>query len=676
MEIPIQIQQSIDHFYQVLDQYPYIKNACRPIDIPSAPIMGRDLTELREGIKNPEKPNIILLGEPGSGKTAFIQGFTYAKEAVDYLVVSVNIERLIESSTGDKDAELTNGLQRLIEDVERYCRIEEVIMVLFIDEFHRITMLSPSAVEALKPILEKSASHGFRMVAATTFEEYDQWIAPNRPLAQRLLRLTIGELPRESVIDILKTRAKNRGVYDLATPTIFEEIYDISKELLPSDSQPRASIDILNALIGTVIKREYMKDGQIVKEYATPQELNIPGTHILCRHTLNRVIRRSYGIDIDNNVRVKDIKHALETRIFNQDFAVKKVISRLEMIVAGFTDPARPKGSLLLTGPTGVGKTELVKVISETMRIPLKRFDMSRYSRPEDAVAFADSLAQAAWSAPNGAILIDEVEKSSRQAINNLLQVLDDARLTSASNPNRVISFAGNIIFITTNLASEVYQHNKNFSTGGAVDTELIYKALAEDERFETAVLGRLDDIVPFQGLPDGAMAKIAHRQLWTNLSVVETKNRPFLVSPDIIPYIVRDRTSQDTERGGARDAKRNVDNIVLQAVAHYLADEPEERPVIIHLVGKARFKYEGIVDPLSAHVAVTQCHAKQTVDYWIRQLQEKLKVRIQDEGLFVPDTWESSDFVRAIVNGINQGVRAFQTYVDDDRIWIDRALE
>lgn len=321
-----------------------------------------------------------------------------------------------------------------------------------------------------------------------------------------------------------------------------------------------------------------------------------------------------------------------------------------------------------------VGKTEATKVLAEMLNVPLKRFDMSRYSRPEDAVSFADSLAQAAWSAPNGIILIDEIEKSSRAAINNLLQVLDDARLTAANNPNRVISFTGNIIIITTNLASEVYQHMKKFDSSGSIDTELVYKALAEDERFETAVLGRLDDIVPFLGLPEEAMMSIASRELDYNLGVVESSQRRILVSPDIIPYVVKDRTSQDTERGGARDAKRNIKTVVLQKLADYLAYEPEERPIILHLEGQARFKYEDILDPMSAHVELVECHPKRVVDHWLNQLQNKLRVRLVDDGLFVPAKWTSQDFVKVIVSGVNQGVRRFKTYVDDDKIWIDKA--
>ena len=675
MQIPEKIQKQIETFERIKSQYPHLAKAGSPIEVPAAPILGRDTTELRLALRNPEKANVILLGDPGSGKTAFMQGFTYDEESSNYLVISINVERIIENNKGDKDAELANGLQNLVAEVSQYCQEQNVIMTLFIDEFHRIPMLSPSAVEAMKPILEKSAYNGFRIVAATTFEEYDQWIAPNRALDQRLLRMTIAELSRDAVINILKSRAHQYKVYELAEDGIFDDIYDTSKEILLSNSQPRASIDIFNAIIGTITKTEYMRDGKLIREYATPKELDIPGDTVLCRRILNRVIRRAYGIDIDNHVRVDVLRDALNKRIYNQPVAVQKVMDRLEMILAGFNDPTRPRGSLLFTGPTGTGKTEITKVVAEVLNIPLKRFDMSRYSRPEDAVSFADDLAQAAWAAPNGLILIDEVEKSSRQAINNLLQVLDDARLTAANNPNRVISFTGNIIFITTNLGSEVYEHKKRFDGEDTdIDIEVIYKSLSDDERFETAVLGRIDDIVPFLGLPESAMMKIANRDLETNLSIVETNKRRILVSPDIIPYIVKDRTSKDNERGGARDAKRNVKSVVLQVVAHYLADAKEEVPIILHLEGRARFKNSDILDPLSAQVVLKECHPKATVDYWMKQLRERMKMQLVDDGIFVPKDWTSKDFATAIVQGTRQGIRHFKTMVDDELIWLGDA--
>lgn len=1008
--------------------YPMLHTAAVPLAKPSAPILGRDMSELRLALRNPEKANVILLGEPGSGKTAFMQGFTYDQQSTQYLVLSVDIERFVKDSTGDKDTEMANGLMDFVSETAQYSKDNDIIVILFIDEFHRIAMVSPSAVEALKPILEKSAHNGFRVVAATTFEEYDEWISPNRALDQRLLRITLPELPKEAVINILKSRAKQYNVLELADEAVFGEIYDTSRRILISNSQPRASIDILLNCIGNVTKVEYMKDGKLIREYATPEELGIHSDYPLSRPMLNRVIQRSYGIDIDNQVSIPKVKEALRTKILNQEQAVKTIISRLELSLTGFNDPTRPKISFLSTGATGTGKcldnyvpiptpdgyklngdlqvgdyvfnrkgepvevigvypqgertvyrvtltdgrsiecssdhlwtykskvgngskrwktvttkelmgknlalpgknnrtnygfvlpmngptqlpvyeydvdpylmgsligdgyisnnhvefitsdiesveelsrllglpysgrngnpyayhfitgqtksgrnvwlkskdllqqvpeligkksydkfipeiyklgsveqrwaliqglfdtdghissntrynvsfstvserlaldvqevlwslgimtsitsssnkrkdrqhidtmqykvhvkvanhqkeqffrlsrkralaqeslkvvkqrektfdvvsiksiekldykkemtcimiddpehlyqagkehivthnTELAKVITEELDIPLKRFDMSRYPRPEDAVEFANQLAQAAWSAPNGYILIDEVEKSSREAMNILLQVLDDARLTAANNPNRVISFTGNIINLTTNLASEVFQHAKRFGNQQQdVDIELVYQALANSDVFETAVLGRIDVIVPFKPLPDEAMNKIAQKELQFNIDIVETPERRIMVSKDIIPYIVKDRTSKDTERGGARDAKRNIKNIVIQKLATYLADEPDEVPIILRLDGVARFRDTTVADPLSADVILVECYPRKQINSWLSQLSTKVNKPLVNAGLFIPKDTSPQMFVQEIVELVKQGYTKFKT--------------
>ena len=352
-------------------------------------------------------------------------------------------------------------------------------------------------------------------------------------------------------------------------------------------------------------------------------------------------------------------------------------MSRLEMSLAGFNDPTRPKISFLSTGVTGTGKTEMAKVISSSLGIPLKRFDMSRYPRPEDAVEFADELAKAAWSAPNAYILIDEAEKSTRECMNTLLQVLDDARLTASNNANRVISFSGNIINLTTNLGSEVYEHQHRFgerSEDGSEDfinTELIYKSLADSDEFETAVLGRIDVIVPFKALPKRALARIAESELKYNLSIAETTDRPIFVSPDIIPYIVIDRTSKDSERGGARDTKRNIKNIVIQKLASYMAENRPEVPLIIRLDNTPRFRSERIGDPEAAGVTIDECYPKKVVDAMLSNISEKVGLELRNDGLFVPKTQTLTDFAREIFMLIQKGVTSFKTTVDIKKVII-----
>lgn len=898
--------------------YPMLDRAAEPLRQPDTPILGRDVSELRRGLHNPEKANVILLGDPGSGKTAYIQGFAFDPDNSAYLTLQVDIERLIKETSGDKDAELANGLMDLVADVQAYSKAHDVLCILFIDEFHRIPMLSGSAVEAMKPILEKSAINGFRIVAATTFEEYDQWINPNRALDQRLLRITLPELGKEAVIDILKSKIAYYGLEDKVDQNVYSEIYDTSRQILMSNSQPRAAIDMLLNVIGSAIHSERMVNGELERIYATPEQLNLPGTKLIARPLLNQVVQRAYGIDIDNQVSVGQLRKVLESNIYNQEGAVHQALTIFESMMVGFNDPTRPKASFLSTGPTGTGKllsndtlipspsgwlrhgdlkvgdvifsrtgepttvtgtfphkdhpiyevtlldgrkleaglehlwevyhrqdasdrqtkavlstsailqngieqdgwyryalpmaqavqypkkdllmspfdyamtvdvnepfentdylmsdiqdrtellngfrhrfgsqddvntlvvpigsdhlvevirelvfslgfrpscytvdntthviihedvcyapiisiqylgkedaqciqvdneehlylageyvvthnTEMAKQITSTLGVPLKRFDMSRYSRPEDAQTFADDLCQAAWSAPNAYILIDEVEKSTREAVNILLQVLDDARLAASNNPNRIISFAGTIINLTTNVASEVYDHDKRFGRPGEpLDTSLIYDALKNAKSFETAVLGRLDRIVPFRGLPDEAMFKIAESFLINSLDVVTTKDRTFCLSPDIIPFVVKDNVSRDTENGGARDAKRQLKSLILGPIAHYMAEHPnDERPLIVGVGGTPRFKNPEVGKSHRGYPYLTPCHPHKEVDAWLEAIGQKWGVTLQGEELYIPHDWTIKDFAQIIAPLAQEGHRSFRTLVDGEDIFV-----
>lgn len=663
----------IQTYAQVKTQYPTLAKAAAVMPAPPADIIGRDIGELRRGLRNPEKANVVLLAEPGTGKTAYVQGFAYDKDSVDYyLVLDVNPEHLIEKES-DRDNALLTGFHALLNEASRYSKEQNVIVVLFIDEFHKMADISPSLMESLKPKLEKSALNGFRLVAATTFQEYNDNIAGNRALDQRFLQIKLSELPKHAVLSILENRAKQHGVLDLLEDGILEEIYIESKRILLSNAQPRASIDLLNSMIGDTIKKEYMEHGVLKKEFYTSEDLGLPSEKVLCRSLLKRIIQRTHGIDIDNDVNVTEVIRALKTRLYNQENAIQIVVHLLEMAAQGFGELDRPKMSFISTGSTGTGKTELAKIISETMRLPLKRFDMSRYSSPEDAGAFADDLFHAVWATPNAYLLIDEVEKSSKPAMNILLQVLDDARLTDSVNSDRVASFSGAIINLTTNLASEIYQSmGRHQSADTEADVELVYKALKDSPVFESAVLGRLDAVVPFHPLPVEAMEKIAQRTLANVIDVAQTDKRRIIVSDEIIPYIVKDRTSNDTERGGARDAKRNVKNIVVQELAHYLTYAKEEVPVMIYLKGKPRFKYADIADPMNAQVAIKECYPIAAMDLLLQKLSKQLGKPLQNKGLYLPKDGDMKRYAQRIATLSREGYYKFKSRIDGEMVIID----
>ena len=362
----------IERYKEAVHEYPALERATNIMPPPPADIIGRDIDELRRGLRNPEKANVVLLAEPGTGKTAFVQGFAYDKDTLPYyLTLEVNPERLIEKD-GDRDNALLTGFNEMLDQAAVYSKKHNVIVVLFIDEFHKMAEISPSLMESLKPRLEKSALNGFRLIAATTFQEYNESIAKNRALDQRFLQIKLSELPKQAVIHILRNRAKQNGVEDLLDDGILEDIYDESRSILLSNAQPRASIDILNSMIGDTVKKEYMKDGKLRKEFYTSAELGFPTENVICRPLLKKIIRRTHGVDIDNEVDITEVITALKTRLYNQDNAIEIAAHNLEMAAQGFSELDRPKFSFLSTGSTG-------KRIADDTMIPVYTSDHSLF---------------------------------------------------------------------------------------------------------------------------------------------------------------------------------------------------------------------------------------------------------------------------------------------------------
>lgn len=642
----------IEKFNRVSDNYKQINKVCSPVYINKTKIVGRDISELSSSLKNILKPNVVLLGEPGVGKSAYVEAFAKSEYGKDYLTLAVDVELFMDDPMGNKDAQIANGFIDLFKDVKQYCIDNDVLVVLFIDEFHKIIKLSSAAMQTIKPILEQAGRNGIKFVVATTFEEYTEFVSNDRALDERFTRINLQELEKSHVLNILRDILKIHKIEHLADETIFNDIYDVSKQIYPSRSQPRVSIDILSVMIGEIMKSEKMVDGEVIREYKTPSELHINSDYPLCWATLSKVVNKLVNIDINNNIDIRDLENALYSRLLGQETAINQILNGFNNVVAGFSSTDRPRYSFLSTGSTGVGKTELAKIICEKLGLPMVRFDMSMYPRTEDAVRFANELSLAAWSKPNAFILLDEVEKSCKEVINILLQVLDDARLTMANNSNNVASFVGCIINMTTNVASDVYSKHKDFARKGTeINTDVISKALIEDSRFESAVLGRIDKIVPFMPLDDTIMMGIAGTELFKNLDKIETKKRKVFVSHEVLHYVVRDKLSNNTESGGARDAKRQIYSLALSKVSYHLNHNRDcENSLYLCVDGVARFKDSSTADADSAWLTVGECYNKENVSKILAFVSHKLNRKIYDKGLVIPIDTKPEDIIRELL--------------------------
>ena len=249
------------------------------------------------------------------------------------IYLEVDMAKMISDLSNPE--EMAARLKALFDEAEAFSKSEGREVVLFIDEFHQVVQLSAAAVEALKPLLAASGSRGIKVIAATTYDEFDAHIASNLPLVERLARINIPQTNRRVTIAILKAMAQKYGVdQGMISESLYEQIFDYTNRYVPASVQPRKSIRVLDAMVG---RHRYLGEPMDKKLLAT-------------------VLKVEFGVEVEINVDATAIKAELDKRVFSQDFATTSIARRLQLCVAGLNDPDKPQASLLFTGSSGVGK--------------------------------------------------------------------------------------------------------------------------------------------------------------------------------------------------------------------------------------------------------------------------------------------------------------------------------
>ena len=270
------------------------------------------------------------------------------------IYLEVDLARMIADLSNPE--EMAARLKTLFDEAEQFSKTEAHELVLFIDEFHQVVQLSNAAVEALKPLLAASGVRGIKVIAATTYDEFNTHIASNLPLVERLARINIPPTNRRVTIEILKSMAKRYGVADqIWNDSLYAQIYEYTNRYVPASVQPRKSIRVLDAMVG---RHRYTGERMDKKLLAT-------------------VLKIEFDVEVEISVDAAEIKKQLDARVFSQDFATTSIARRLQLCVAGLNDPEKPMSSLLFTGATGTGKfctdSTRVPVFSEDGSVAFKR---------------------------------------------------------------------------------------------------------------------------------------------------------------------------------------------------------------------------------------------------------------------------------------------------------------
>lgn len=318
---------------ELAKKYPFLNQYTAPVKKAEREIIGRDreMRSLLAAFRRFELCNVLLLGDPGVGKTAVVQG-TMVKDK-DRIYLEVDLARMI-ADLNDPN-EMAAKLKMLFDETAQYSKDEGQELVLFIDEFHQIVQLSAAAVEALKPLLADSGTRGIRVIAATTYTEFRKYISSNQPLVERLQRINLKEPDKDMTISILKGMAQRYGIAkQFYNDNIFEMIYEYTNRYIPANSQPRKSILVLDSMAGWN------------RAEGRPFDMSL----------LADVIYESEGVNVAFRVDATTIKQELDKKVLSQEFATSVIENRLQICVADLNNKGKCMSSFLFTGSTGVGK--------------------------------------------------------------------------------------------------------------------------------------------------------------------------------------------------------------------------------------------------------------------------------------------------------------------------------
>ena len=529
------------------------------------PVIGRekDIDEMITVLARRFKANVLMVGDPGVGKTALIEGLAQRivnsqvpKFLQDHEVWSLDIGNLLAGSK--YRGEFEEKLKAVISALEARKNT-----VLFIDEAHTMRGAGSSSQSSLdfanmiKPAITKGS---LKVVASTTWEEYYESFEKDRALMRRFHRLGIDEPTKdvtEQILIGLSPRLEKFHDVMIDTEAITAAV-ELSARYIHDKKNPDKSID----LIDSACARERVKDlgnVTITKEMIIEQVSRISGV------SMDR-------LGDDRSSKIYELDANIKQKLYGQDEVVEKVLERVYISFAGIGNPLKPMASFLFLGPTGTGKTELAKLLSENLGMSLLRYDMSEYQEkhtvstligaPPGYVGFEDGnlsggkLISDLSKNPFSILLFDEVEKAHPDVSNIFLQLLDEGHITSSSG--KTVDCKNTIIIMTSNLgAVDNDRHNIGFSTSLEKSGE---EDRAMKDFFKPELRNRIDVVCKFNKLDSLAIKKVVVKFIDQLRTSLQERNIRLSITESAMDHLAE--KGYDNKMG-ARPLGRKIDELL-----------------------------------------------------------------------------------------------------------------
>ena len=547
-------------------------------------LIGRrhELKELVQAVARKKKSNAILTGGSGVGKTAVVQGLAklivegHVPDIIkDKVVWELDMTKLVAGTKYRGDFE--ERMKQLGEAL-----IQEPNIILFVDEIHTIigagsTNGTMDAGNMLKPALSNGK---LKVIGATTDEEYRKVFEKETALARRFTKVVVDE---PNTIDAKEVVYNSLVSYEaFHDVTIRPEAADLSVELsnqyIFNKKLPDKAFDIIdracafNRILPPEERLDILGEDEIKAEVA--RLTGIPKEHL------------GKAEDESTNKKHSEVREFLESTVFGQQTAIDKVVDSITVSMAGLKDPIKPIASYLLTGPTGVGKTELAKRLAQSMSMKLCRYDMAEYQErhtvskligsPPGYVGHGDGkagdglLINQLEDNPNCVLLLDEVEKAHPDLMSVLLSLLDEGTITSSTG--KVVSAKNAIVIMTSNLGA------RDAAVKSIGFNEETYNAKAVDDAvnnyFAPEFRNRLDGVVKFNALTRNDMKRIVIKFLGDLETYVEGRHIVINWGPELLAML--EDKGYDPAMG-ARPLARLINESVKLPLAKHLLDHNKD---------------------------------------------------------------------------------------------------
>ena len=561
------------------------------------PMIGREVEIERvvQILSRRKKNNPILIGEPGVGKSAIVEGLALriVREEAGVLngkrIIALDMASMVAGTT--YRGQFEERMKQVITELRNH---QEVI--LFIDEIHTIIGAgnasgSLDAANILKPALARGE---VQCIGATTTAEYAKSIEKDGALERRFQKVQVRPTTKDETYKILFHLSDYYGKYhDVVYPEdVLHACVELSERYLTDRAFPDKAIDVMDE-VGA--RRHARQAGERKKGINTITPEEVAGVvSMMSGVPVQRVAR-------GETERLRTMADSLKRKIIGQDKAVDTVVRAIQRSRLGLRDPKRPIGTFFFLGQTGVGKTYLAQCLAEEMfgsKDAMIRFDMSEYMEkhtvsllvgaPPGYVAHEEGgkLTEAVRRKPYSIVLFDEIEKAHPDIFNVLLQVLDEGRLTDRQGHN--VDFRNTIIVLTSNVGTRQLQE---FGSGvGFGSSEMSQKEVdktlikALQKQFPPEFVNRIDNVVTFAPLSRETIGQIVRVEVGNLRQRLKTQGHQLSVTPEVIGELVE--KSYD-RKNGARPVKRAVQTYLEDPLTDMLLRKPKQKKLTIKQIKK-----------------------------------------------------------------------------------------